>query len=505
MSVIEDVVPTVRGLLARTDLNLRLVGAATPEALEHEVRWVHSSDLVDPTPFLADDLVLLTTGTQFDADDGHEVVAAYVRRLVSRGVLALGFGTEVVRDGVPAALVAACHDAELPLFEVPYGTPFIALARANSEAVAAQAYARRSWALAAQRAISLAALRPDGLGATLAELAKQLGTWVGLYDAAGTLTREHPMQTLSAAARLQLEAEVAHVLGRGARAASSMSIDSHPYTLQTLGRGGRLRGVIAIGSAELDQEGRGVVTAVIAMAGLALEQQQRVLRGRSTLRAGLVHSLVLGDPTLARRVAREIGTPLPPAPVRVAVAEGLGRDVGVLDRLDLLVAEHPGAAFFGRLDDDLLILVPATSDIPADLTARDGVRVGVSEPGAHTEVEELLTQARAALRAPGAGVHSFAEVRASGMFADPSPATQAVAHALLAPLLAHDEAEGTALTATLREFLSHDGSHESTAAALGVHRHTVRARVQLAEKVLGRDLRAFPQRAELWAAFAISE
>jgi purine catabolism regulator len=26
---------------------------------------VHSSDLADPTPFLADDLLLLTTGTQF--------------------------------------------------------------------------------------------------------------------------------------------------------------------------------------------------------------------------------------------------------------------------------------------------------------------------------------------------------------------------------------------------------------------------------------------------------
>ena len=56
----------------------------------------------------------------------------------------------------------------MPLFEVPYRTPFIAVARANAEAIAAQAYARRSWALAAQRAIALAALRPDGLGATVA-------------------------------------------------------------------------------------------------------------------------------------------------------------------------------------------------------------------------------------------------------------------------------------------------------------------------------------------------
>ena len=103
----------------------------------------------------------------------------YVRRLSARGVVGLGFGTEVVRAGIPPLLAEACRGERMPLFEVPYRTPFIAVARAGAEAIAAQSYARRSWALAAQRAISLAALRPDGLGATLAELARQLDAWVG--------------------------------------------------------------------------------------------------------------------------------------------------------------------------------------------------------------------------------------------------------------------------------------------------------------------------------------
>ena len=126
-------------------------------------------------------------------DDRRDAYRAYVQRLAARGVVGLGFGTEVVRDGIPPALADACRDERMPLFEVPYRTPFIAVARANAEAIAAQAYARRSWALAAQRAIALAALRPDGLGATLAELARQLDTWVGMFDAAGELVREHPI------------------------------------------------------------------------------------------------------------------------------------------------------------------------------------------------------------------------------------------------------------------------------------------------------------------------
>ncbi|MCO7203695.1 PucR family transcriptional regulator ligand-binding domain-containing protein, partial [Microbacterium sp. CnD16-F] len=208
--VTREAEPTLRALLSRRELALRLAddeSAFRPGALDRPTRWVHSSDLDDPTPFLAEDLVLLTTGTQFPTD-GDYPFDAYVRRLVDRGVAALGFGTEVVRDGIPPDLAAACRAAGLPLFEVPYSTPFIAVARANAEAVAAQAYARRTWALSAQRALALAALRPDGLGATIAELAKQLDTWVGMYDAAGELVREHPAGALSPTAADTLRAEV---------------------------------------------------------------------------------------------------------------------------------------------------------------------------------------------------------------------------------------------------------------------------------------------------------
>jgi hypothetical protein len=86
----------------------------------------------------------------------------------------------------------------MPLFEVPYRTPFIAVARAHSEAIAAQAYARRSWALDTQRALALAALRPRGLDATVAELGRRLGVWVGMYDAAGALQLSHPRSAVSA-------------------------------------------------------------------------------------------------------------------------------------------------------------------------------------------------------------------------------------------------------------------------------------------------------------------
>ena len=105
---------------------------------------------------------------------------------------------------------------------------------------------------------------------------------------------------LDAATAAGLRVEVDAVLRRGARAGSSLRLGDTPFTLQTLGRGGHLRGVIAMAAGDLDQEGRGVVTAVIAMAGLALEQHQGLSRARGALRAGARAVAADGRPRASR-------------------------------------------------------------------------------------------------------------------------------------------------------------------------------------------------------------
>lgn len=503
-----DVTPTLRALLERTALGLALVGtesALPPGTLDRTVRWVHSTDLADPTPFLADELVLLTTGTQLATGSSDEATE-YVRRLTSRGVIALGFGTEVVRAGVPASLAAACAEAHLPLFEVPYRTPFIAVARANAEAVAAQAYARRSWALAAQRAIALAALRPDGLAATLSELAKQLGTWVALFDAAGSLSREYPADALTTAAHRGVSDEVQAVLRRGARAASALAIDGQPFTLQTLGRGGHLRGVIAIASSELDQEGRGVLTSVIAMAGLALEQHQSLGRARASLRAGVIEAMNAGQLDLARRVVRSAGDALPSAPVVVALTDDVARQGdAIIEWLELQAVEHPGALFFGESGDGLVIVVAAAKmSLLRKLSVRFEVRVGTSDPGDYADFTDSMAAAHIARSRGLEGVTTFADTHAAGVLGTLTDESRLVADSVLAPLRRADEETGSDLEATVRTFLDANGSAEAAAAALGVHRHTVRARIQAAERTLGMRLDNFAARAELWAAFVAS-
>ncbi|MBZ4487917.1 PucR family transcriptional regulator [Microbacterium sp. cx-55] len=494
--------PTLDTLLARTDLHLRLEYEGADGSLERRIRGVHSSDLPDPTPFLSQDLALLTTGTQFVTVDDPGLYDEYVQRLRTRGVAALGFGTEVVRDGIPAPLADACRAHGLALFEVPYRTPFIAVARANSETIAAEQYARRSWALAAGRALSLAALRADGLSATLDELSRQLDCWVGLFNATGTLAHERPEGGLAASVAAQLRTEVGTVLRRGARAGSALRIDDVPFTLQTLGRGGHLRGAIAIASGDLDQEARGVVTTVVAMAGLALEQQRSLVDAHTALRAGLAASVAVDESTLPRRVARAVWGGFPAAPVVVGLAgpEVLRRD-DALAWLETMAAETGGGLFFGGAAGGMLLLVGADRHhLLGEFAERFEISVGASEPTTLDAVSAGIAQARVARERGGSGLSDFAAVRGSILSVIAEERTRVLAAAELAPLVAHDDAEGTRLVATLRAWLDNDASHESAARALGVHRHTVRARLTLVEQVLGRDLASFAARAELWLA-----
>ncbi|MER3395019.1 MAG: PucR family transcriptional regulator ligand-binding domain-containing protein, partial [Microcella pacifica] len=194
---------TVADLTAHAQLGLRVVWA-DEQAAACPWSWVHSSDLADPTPFLGEGDALLTTGTQWSSDDEIE---PWVARLAAAGVPGIGFGTEVIRDGTPDALVAACERHGIALLEVPYRTPFIAVTRAVADADARERYARVRWTLETQRALALAALRPEGVAAVLAELARRIEAPVALVSLveAESAHGEAP-ETVAEAARRMLTA-----------------------------------------------------------------------------------------------------------------------------------------------------------------------------------------------------------------------------------------------------------------------------------------------------------
>src|SRR5438876_6930830 len=104
---------TVREVLADVDIAL-LAGEGH---LDMPIRWVHISELVDPTPWLSGGELLLTTGMGLTDE---ETQRAYVARLVQHSIGGLGFGTGLGHDAVPPAIVEEAERLHFPLFEVPF-------------------------------------------------------------------------------------------------------------------------------------------------------------------------------------------------------------------------------------------------------------------------------------------------------------------------------------------------------------------------------------------------
>ena len=87
---------TVESLVSECGLKLSVPG----ESAKRAIRWVHISELEDPTPWLSGGELLLTTGLQL-GDAAQQ--RAYVLRLVQHGLSGLGFGVGFSHARAPEA------------------------------------------------------------------------------------------------------------------------------------------------------------------------------------------------------------------------------------------------------------------------------------------------------------------------------------------------------------------------------------------------------------------
>src|SRR3954452_895035 len=155
----------LRELLA----GLELPVVAGTAGLGRAVRWVHISELEDPTPWLTGGELLLTTGLQ----PGDE--RAYVERLVAHGLTGLGFGTGFSHARVPETLRETAEAHGFPVFEVPYDVPFIAITERAASLLVNEQYAVLRRALSAHERLEQIVLSERGLDGLASALATMIG------------------------------------------------------------------------------------------------------------------------------------------------------------------------------------------------------------------------------------------------------------------------------------------------------------------------------------------
>ena len=170
----------LRELLRELELEI-IAGEA---GLDRAVRWVHSSELADPTPWLSGGELLLTTGLQL-GDDAQQ--RAYVSRLAEHGLSGLGFGVGFSHERAPEALRAAAAAHGFPLFEVPYELPFIAITEKAFSRLVNEQYAVLRRALSAHERLERIVLSERGLDGVAGELASLIGGPALIFDGRGEL------------------------------------------------------------------------------------------------------------------------------------------------------------------------------------------------------------------------------------------------------------------------------------------------------------------------------
>lgn len=483
---------TMRDLLE--DPTLELTAHGWSGADTRAISWVHTSELADPTPFLEGGELLLTTGLTLRAD----VCADYVRRLYEADVAGLGFGVGLGHDRVPPELTKAAAESGLPLIEVPRRTPFIAISKAVSRALAADEYEGLRRISHAQHELAKAAGTKQGIQALVRKLAALVEGWVLVLDPTGEVLHAAPNSAADTAPALA--ADVERLRGKRGRAAVGLDLDEHEVSMQVLSP--EARAVLAVGRGKsFGTDDHHVINSAASLLTLALQQIEELAGARRKLRGDLLRMVIAGEP--AREALDELRAELPQAPVRLLISQQVSDTDALLDRLEFqrprercYLAEHDGA---------LVAVVHADGTAQRWLTEACELTLGVSEPCEPDELAGALRQARQAVSAAGreGGPTTtwFGDIGGRGVLGLLGPEdAEGFAESTLAPLRGRED-----LLDALREWLAFNGQWDPAASRLGVHRHTLRNRIRKVEQLTERGLDQPGVRAELWLAMQVRD
>jgi purine catabolism regulator len=495
---------------------------------QRPIRWVHISEIEDPTPWLSGGELLLTTGIQLK---GAARQRRFVARLAERGVAGLGLGTGFEHKRLPKPLLDEASKRAIPVFEVPYEMPFIAITERAFRILVNEQYAVLERGAQVHERLERLVIEGRGLEAILGSIATAIGGSAIVQDATGRELARHPSKGGPGAAALKaLGAEAAM-----RRATSALT----PFEPQHSSLAGRALAVPVPG-----RRGGSPV-------GWLIVVSQRGPLGdfeRLTARQG---SMVVGLELMRERVVREterrlagdllaeaLGGRLDSDELRGRLRPfGIGTEAAVLLfeledppageqalELELANAGIPAlvatsaaagrpllcAVIDGRAGDP----VEVAGSLRSVLVGRQGqVRAAASRRTAVGSLRRAFHEARCALEATALADGDAPEVASHqdlGAFTlllslQDEDALRLYSDGLLEPIERTEGEYGGELLRSLEAYIEHNGNWERAARQLYCHRHTLRYRIRKVEELTGRDLSRATDRIELWLALRARE
>ena len=193
-----------------------VIRAAAAIAAQTQLRWIHSSEVLDIAPLLGGGELLLTGGQALVAATDKRRIG-YIWELAERGVAALAIETGTALPSIPSSMVGAAEAGGFPLIELRKVVPFVGVMEAINSLLVSESAAHLQQADRASHAMAVELAHGGSLDRILAVLADATGAEVVLTSNAGA-----PLASA-------LPAGFASAAGPGRPPTPSRTGPHHPY------------------------------------------------------------------------------------------------------------------------------------------------------------------------------------------------------------------------------------------------------------------------------------
>ena len=476
-------------LLAEESFRLELMSGG-PEASQREVRGAHAVEVDAPARWLGPDWVMLTTGVRLRRNPAAQ--RELVEQLQAEGVSALGFGVGLGFDQVPPALVEVAREREFPVFAVPYETPFREIIHfVDSSLSGSEEHVfRRLTAL--QRYLVDALRTPQPEQAMVDRLAQFLEASVVLVGADGRpeiVAGKPPVAELLAEVCGQppglIELEVDGWYAVATPVATQADQATRRLVLASPRRGfiGKLAKPAAEATAPL-------LAAMARLSDVVRDQEQAV---KAALLAEALEPAEAHDPLPLAARAAAFGLDFSSPARLVVITHRGGGDLASVRRELVTRLEQPGIPHLAHLrEDSLTVLVQGGDDeVRALSDAFPEVVIGIGRPvTAIADAHHSLRDAE--LAADRGGLDPERRIMRFEDFDLGTFLVSEIAPERLGPKVAEILSVLQAnppLHEALSAYFANDLDIATSAAALHMHRNSLRYRLARAEQLLGRSLK----------------
>ncbi|GAA2572492.1 PucR family transcriptional regulator ligand-binding domain-containing protein [Actinomadura fulvescens] len=504
----------LRSLLDMPDLRLAVVTGE--DQLDRVIRWVVTTDMLDPSRYLSGRELVLSGLVWRSGPEDSEI---FVQGLAKAGVSALA-AWDADAGTIPDDLVEACRRHRLPLFRVPEDVAFATVTEEVVRHLSTARAADLTAVLDRHRRLVAGATEGAGLGSVLELVGRDLGMrcWV-LTPTGRVVAGSHPLPDeidSAGVARVFLTApRLPHRL-------SSPDLSIFPVAADTTSRVADWFIVCEGDWEEWPAERRALTGELAAIVALERVRSDDRLSVEGRLAQELVRLIVTGagtDEILPRLelsgldvlssfvavAATARGTGLRPGELRTMLGEILSRPVvGLLDEevIALLPVPAPDHDVAGDIHRVLQTLAPGLAD--------SGLAVGVSDVVAAGGLRGAVEEARYARRLAAGRAdpvcvvgHDELATHVLLLASVPDDVRHMFKVRLLDPLRTYDEVHKADLIRTLETFLQNSGSWTRCAEQLHLHVNSVRYRIQRIEELTGRNLSRLEDRVDFFLALRL--